>query len=123
MFPINILPYLGHLAAEPVGFRLGTPSGGWHASNRPVAVRLVRFGESRPEDLPIVYTWGSVSRQGDPEIRHRIARTSGMAIMLQPNTKTLPEETLVETEQLRAEIHRMADMVSGVVRQTTIDAI
>lgn len=42
--------------------------------------------------------------------------------MLQ-STMTLPEETLVETEQLRAEIHRMADMVSGVVRQTAIDSI
>jgi hypothetical protein len=46
-----------------------------------------------------------------------------MAIMLQPTTMTLPDETLVETEQLRAEIHRMADMVSGVVRQTAIDSI
>jgi hypothetical protein len=46
-----------------------------------------------------------------------------MAIMLQSTTMTLPEETLVETEQLRAEIHRMADMVSGVVRQTAIDSI
>jgi len=36
---------------------------------------------------------------------------------------TLPEETRVETEQLRAEIHRMADMVSGVVRNTAVDAI
>ncbi|HVZ00109.1 MAG TPA: hypothetical protein VHA35_11430 [Dongiaceae bacterium] len=35
----------------------------------------------------------------------------------------LPDETLVETEQLRAEIHRMADMVSGVVRQTAVDSI
>lgn len=43
--------------------------------------------------------------------------------MLQSNTKTLPAEALVETEQLKAEIHRMADMVSGVVRQTTIEAI
>jgi len=43
--------------------------------------------------------------------------------MLQSTTMTLPEETLVETEQLRAEIHRMADMVSGVVRQTAIDSI
>ena len=43
--------------------------------------------------------------------------------MLQSTTMTLPEETLVETEQLRAEIHRMADMVSGVVRQTGIDSI
>jgi hypothetical protein len=42
--------------------------------------------------------------------------------MLQ-STMTLPEETLVETAQLRAEINRMADMVSGVVRQTAIDSI
>lgn len=36
---------------------------------------------------------------------------------------TLPETAQVETAQLRAEIHRMADMVSGVVRQTAIDSI
>ncbi|MES1152582.1 MAG: hypothetical protein ABUL54_11835 [Dongia sp.] len=42
---------------------------------------------------------------------------------MQHSTMTLPEATLVETEQLRAEIHRMADMVSGVVRQTAIDSI
>jgi hypothetical protein len=46
-----------------------------------------------------------------------------MAIMLHSTTITLPEDTRVETEQLRAEIHRMADMVSSVVRQTAIDAI
>jgi hypothetical protein len=46
-----------------------------------------------------------------------------MAIMLHSTTMTVPDTTLVETEQLRAEIHRMADMVSGVVRSTAIDAI
>jgi hypothetical protein len=46
-----------------------------------------------------------------------------MAIMLQSTTMTQPETAQVETEQLRAEIHRMADMVSGVVRQTAIDSI
>jgi hypothetical protein len=45
-----------------------------------------------------------------------------MAIMLH-STMSLPEQTRIETEQLRAEIHRMADMVSGVVRQTAIDTI
>ncbi len=43
--------------------------------------------------------------------------------MLHSTTMTLPEPSATETEQLRAEIHRMADMVSGVVRQTAIDAI
>lgn len=43
--------------------------------------------------------------------------------MLHSTTMSLPEETRVETEQLRAEIHRMADMVSDVVRQTAIDTI
>ena len=43
--------------------------------------------------------------------------------MLHSTTMTLPETAQVETEQLRAEIHRMADMVSGVVRNTAIDAI
>jgi hypothetical protein len=46
-----------------------------------------------------------------------------MATMLQSTTMTLPEAAQAETEQLRAEIHRMADMVSGVVRNTAIDAI
>ena len=46
---------------------------------------------------------------------------SGMTIMAQPNPISLPEAT--ETAQLRAEIQRMADMVSGVVRQTAIDGI
>ena len=41
--------------------------------------------------------------------------------MAQPNPITLPEAS--ETAQLRAEIQRMADMVSGVVRQTAIDGI
>jgi len=41
--------------------------------------------------------------------------------MAQPNPIILPENT--ETAQLRAEIQRMADMVSGVVRQTGIDGI
>ena len=41
--------------------------------------------------------------------------------MAQPNPIILPENT--ETAQLRAEIQRMADMVSGVVRQTAIDGI
>jgi hypothetical protein len=49
------------------------------------------------------------------------APKSGMTIMAQPNPITLPENT--ETAQLRAEIQRMADMVSGVVRQTAIDGI
>jgi hypothetical protein len=49
------------------------------------------------------------------------APKSGMTIMAQPNPISLPEAT--ETEQLRAEIQRMADMVSGVVRQTGIDGI
>jgi len=44
-----------------------------------------------------------------------------MTIMAQPNPISLPEAT--ETAQLRAEIQRMADMVSGVVRQTAIDGI
>jgi hypothetical protein len=44
-----------------------------------------------------------------------------MTIMAQPNPIILPENT--ETAQLRAEIQRMADMVSGVVRQTAIDGI
>jgi hypothetical protein len=44
-----------------------------------------------------------------------------MTIMAQPNPITLPEAN--ETAQLRAEIQRMADMVSGVVRQTAIDGI
>jgi len=43
--------------------------------------------------------------------------------MLQSTTMTQPETAQVETEQLRAEINRMADMVSGVVRNTAIDAI
>ena len=38
-------------------------------------------------------------------------------------TMTMPESARLETEQLRAEIHRMADMVSSVVRQTGIDGI
>jgi len=41
--------------------------------------------------------------------------------MAQPNPISLPEAA--ETAQLRAEIQRMADMVSGVVRQTAIDGI
>ena len=49
------------------------------------------------------------------------APESGMMFMAQPNPISLPEAT--ETEQLRAEIQRMADMVSGVVRQTAIDGI
>ena len=49
------------------------------------------------------------------------APKSGMTIMAQPNPISLPEAT--ETAQLRAEIQRMADMVSGVVRQTGIDGI
>jgi hypothetical protein len=49
------------------------------------------------------------------------APKSGMAIMAQPNPIILPENA--ETAQLRAEIQRMADMVSGVVRQTAIDGI
>jgi hypothetical protein len=49
------------------------------------------------------------------------APKSGMTIMAQPNPISLPEAT--ETQQLRAEIQRMADMVSGVVRQTAIDGI
>jgi hypothetical protein len=44
-----------------------------------------------------------------------------MTTMAQPNPITLPENS--ETAQLRAEIQRMADMVSGVVRQTAIDGI
>jgi hypothetical protein len=44
-----------------------------------------------------------------------------MTIMAQPNPISLPEAA--ETAQLRAEIQRMADMVSGVVRQTAIDGI
>jgi cell division septum initiation protein DivIVA len=44
-----------------------------------------------------------------------------MTTMAQPNPKVLPENA--ETAQLRAEIQRMADMVSGVVRQTGIDGI
>ncbi len=43
--------------------------------------------------------------------------------MLHSTTMTQPETAQVETEQLRAEIHRMADMVSGAVRQTAIDSI
>ncbi len=43
--------------------------------------------------------------------------------MLHSTTMTLPDTAQVETEQLRAEIHRMADMVSSVVRNTAIDAI
>jgi hypothetical protein len=43
--------------------------------------------------------------------------------MLTSTTLTVPEAAQVETEQLRAEIHRMADMVSGAVRHTAIDAI
>jgi hypothetical protein len=46
---------------------------------------------------------------------------SGMTTMAQANPIILPENT--ETAQLRAEIQRMADMVSGVVRQTAIDGI
>jgi len=49
------------------------------------------------------------------------APESGMTIMAQPNPIILPEAA--ETAQLRAEIQRMADMVSGVVRQTAIDGI
>jgi len=49
------------------------------------------------------------------------APKSGMTIMAQPNPIILPENA--ETAQLRAEIQRMADMVSGVVRQTGIDGI
>ena len=49
------------------------------------------------------------------------APKSGMTIMAQPNPISLPEAS--ETAQLRAEIQRMADMVSGVVRQTAIDGI
>ena len=49
------------------------------------------------------------------------APNSGMTNMAQPNPIILPENT--ETAQLRAEIQRMADMVSGVVRQTAIDGI
>jgi hypothetical protein len=49
------------------------------------------------------------------------APKSGMTIMAQPNPIILPEAA--ETAQLRAEIQRMADMVSGVVRQTAIDGI
>jgi hypothetical protein len=49
------------------------------------------------------------------------APSSGKTIMAQANPITLPEVT--ETAQLRAEIQRMADMVSGVVRQTAIDGI
>jgi hypothetical protein len=41
--------------------------------------------------------------------------------MAKPNPIILPEAA--ETAQLRAEIQRMADMVSGVVRQTAIDGI
>jgi hypothetical protein len=44
-----------------------------------------------------------------------------MTTMAQPNPITLPENS--EAAQLRAEIQRMADMVSGVVRQTAIDGI
>jgi hypothetical protein len=49
------------------------------------------------------------------------APKTGMTTMAQPNPIILPENT--ETAQLRAEIQRMADMVSGVVRQTAIDGI
>jgi hypothetical protein len=49
------------------------------------------------------------------------APKSGMTIMAQPNPIILPENA--ETAQLRAEIQRMADMVSGVVRQTGVDGI
>lgn len=41
--------------------------------------------------------------------------------MAQANPICLPEAA--ETAQLRAEIQRMAEMVSGVVRQTAIDGI
>ncbi len=41
--------------------------------------------------------------------------------MAKANPIILPENA--ETAQLRAEIQRMADMVSGVVRQTAIDGI
>ena len=49
------------------------------------------------------------------------APKSGMTTMAQPNPIILPENA--ETAHLRAEIQRMADMVSGVVRQTGIDGI
>ena len=41
--------------------------------------------------------------------------------MAQPDAISLPKAS--ETAQLRAEIQRMADMVSGVVRQTAIEGI
>jgi hypothetical protein len=43
--------------------------------------------------------------------------------MAQANLIQLPETAEVEAAQLRAEIQRMADMVSSVVRQTAIDGI
>ena len=43
--------------------------------------------------------------------------------MAQTNPIVMPETDQVEAAQLRAEIQRMADMVSGVVRQTAIDGI
>jgi hypothetical protein len=43
--------------------------------------------------------------------------------MLHSTQSTMPETAETETQQLRAEIRRMADMVSGVVRQTAIEGI
>jgi hypothetical protein len=44
-----------------------------------------------------------------------------VAIMLQ--TRTMPGTATLETERLRAEIHRMADKVSVAVRQTALEGI
>src|SRR5688572_3408803 len=68
-------------------------------------------------DLPLLYCW----RRSIVPMERLNAPKSGMTIMAQPNPFSLPEAT--ETQQLRAEIQRMADMVSGVVRQTAIDGI
>ncbi|HVO00634.1 MAG TPA: hypothetical protein VMT54_00445 [Candidatus Cybelea sp.] len=43
--------------------------------------------------------------------------------MAQTHPLTMPETVEAEAAELRAEIQRMADMVSGVVRQTAIDGI
>ena len=43
--------------------------------------------------------------------------------MLQSIQTTMPETAETETQHLRAEIRRMADMVAGVVRQTAIEGI
>ena len=43
--------------------------------------------------------------------------------MSQANAIVMPETAQLEAAQLRAEIQRMAEMVSGVVRHTAIDGI